>query len=97
MVCLRLFPLISVLLFSTFTNAWRIDDDCQGEKREFIERALNNAFQLNNYASAGFRSPNPERTQLVEFLFGTDAGTRERLGRMYSQNPKSESYEQLLT
>jgi hypothetical protein len=85
MVQIRSFPLISLLLFSTFTNAWHIDADCQGEKRKFVEAALDNAFQLNNYAGAALGSSRAEHLQIVEWLFGTDAGTRERLNGMYFQ------------
>lgn len=76
------FPLVLLLFFSVCTNAWYIDEDCQAEKRVFVEQALTHAFQLNNYAMASLDSPSPEQTQVIEWLFGTDAGTRERLSRM---------------
>jgi hypothetical protein len=83
MVRLQSFSLISTLLFSTVIQAWHIDEDCVGEKRTFIEDAIGNAFNLNTFARSGFTSASEENTQLYQFLFGTDGGTRERLGRMY--------------
>lgn len=83
MIWLRSFSLVPVLLFSPFTNAWHIDEDCQGQTREFVETAVKYAFSLNTYAQLNLRSLAPEKSQLTGFLFGTDEGTRRRLGGMY--------------
>lgn len=81
MIQFRLFSLVSLLLFSTIINAWHIDADCTGRKRAFVERALANAFMLNTQAGAFLGSPPADQYQVIEWLFGTDPGTRERLGR----------------
>jgi hypothetical protein len=82
MVQFRLFSLVSLLLFSPIINAWHIDADCTGGKRAFVKRALANAFMLNTEAGAFLGSPQTaNQYQIIEWLFGTDAGTRERLGR----------------